>query len=225
MAKSADAPNSARPGARRRVSHAQASAQLAEDSPVLARLVDLSGPMRLDRPAVSHFAALVRSIVHQQLAGSAAVAIHARLEAILGADVTPERIVASTPDDLRSVGLSRAKVASICDLAAKALDGKVNLAPRRMARIDDEQVIRELCEVKGIGVWTAQMFLLFQLRRLDVWPTGDLGVRKGYGLAFDVPPPTPAALEILGEQFRPFRSVAAWYCWRACDVLAGRTQS
>lgn len=222
MAKRGDTLGGPRGGSRGAVSHAQASALLAGANPVIARLFELSGPMRLEGPAMTHFAALVRSIVHQQLAGSAAVAIHARLEAALGGNVTPNQVVAAAPEVLREAGLSMAKVASINDLAVKALDATVDLDPRRVARIDDEQVIRELCEVKGIGVWTAQMFLLFQLRRLDVWPTGDLGVRKGYALAFEVPQPTPAQLEILGEQFRPYRSVAAWYCWRATEVIGGR---
>ncbi len=206
----------------RRVSHAQASAFLAGRSPEISRLVELSGRMRLERPALTHFAALVRSIVHQQLAGAAALSIHARVETALDWDVTPERVSATSNETLRAAGLSGAKAASICDLAMKALDGTVDLNPHRIARASDDAVIRELCEVRGIGVWTAQMFLLFQLRRLDVWPSGDLGVRRGYGLAFDVAMPAPKELEVLGDQFRPYRSVAAWYCWRACDVVGAR---
>ena len=209
-------------GLGRRVSHPQASTFLAGRSPEIARLVELSGRMRLERPGLTHFAALVRSIVHQQLAGAAAVSIHSRVETALDWDVTPERVSATSNETLRAAGLSGAKVASICDLAMKSLDGTVDLNPHRIARASDDAVIRELCEVRGIGVWTAQMFLLFQLRRLDVWPSGDLGVRRGYGLAFDVAMPPPAALEAMGDQFRPYRSVAAWYCWRACDVLGAR---
>ncbi len=95
----------------------------------------------------------------------------------------------------------------------------------RLARESDEEVIARLSAVRGIGRWTAEMFLLFQLRRLDVWPTGDLGVRRGYGLAFGIPTPSPAILEPLGEPFRPYRSVVAWYCWRACELYATTAKS
>ncbi|MGC8512937.1 MAG: DNA-3-methyladenine glycosylase family protein [Acidimicrobiales bacterium] len=210
------------PSGARRVSHAQASKILASRSPAVAGLVAACGPMKLEASGLSHFAALVRSIVHQQLAGSAASAIHARVHSALQSAVSPETVAATERDVLRSAGLSNAKVASICDLAAKVLDGTVNLEPRRVGRMPDEAVVAELCKVKGIGVWTAQMFLLFQLRRFDVWPVGDLGVRRGYGLAFGVEAPSPSELEDLGDQFRPYRSVAAWYCWRACEVLSPR---
>ena len=95
------------------------------------------------------------------------------------------------------------------------------LDPRRIAREPDEKVIARLSTVRGIGRWTAEMFLLFQLRRLDVWPVDDLGVRRGYGLAYQIPTPEPRRLEALGEAFRPYRSVAAWYCWRAVELQRG----
>jgi DNA-3-methyladenine glycosylase II len=98
------------------------------------------------------------------------------------------------------------------------LDGTVVLEPRRLARLSDADVVARLSEVRGIGRWTAEMFLLFQLRRLDVWPTGDLGVRRGYGLAWDVATPTPKQLDALGEPYHPYRSVVAWYCWRAAEL-------
>ncbi len=210
------------PSGARRVSHVQASKILASRSPAMAGLVAVCGPMKLEASGISHFASLVRSIVHQQLAGSAASAIHARLHAALQGAVSPETIAATGRDVLRSAGLSNAKAASICDLAEKVLDGTVDLEPRRIGRMTDEVVVADLCKVKGIGVWTAQMFLLFQLRRFDVWPVGDLGVRRGYGLAFGVEAPSPRELEDLGDQFRPYRSVAAWYCWRATEVLSSR---
>src|SRR4029077_4033014 len=100
------------------------------------------------------------------------------------------------------------------------LDGTVLLNPRALARQPDDAVIARLSTVRGIGPWTAQMFLIFQLRRLDVWPTGDLGVRQSFGLAWDIPTPTARELEPLGDPFRPYRSVVAWYCWRAVDLLA-----
>ena len=111
------------------------------------------------------------------------------------------------------------------DLAAKVLDGTVVLSPRGLASEGDEEIIARLSAVRGIGRWTAEMFLLFQLRRLYVWPVGDLGVRRGYGLAWDVPTPTARELQPLGEPFRPYRSVAAWYCWRAAELYASAAES
>ena len=126
---------------------------------------------------------------------------------------------------MRAVGLSRNKMASLRDLAAKVLDGTVVLSPRGLARESDDEIITRLSAVRGIGPWTAEMFLIFQLRRLDVWPVGDLGVRRGYGLAWQVPEPTARELKPLGEPFRPYRSVAAWYCWRAAELYAGAADS
>jgi DNA-3-methyladenine glycosylase II len=164
---------------------------------------------------------LVRSITFQQLAGPAARAIHGRLVTALDGDVTPERVLATSPEVLRAAGLSGNKLTSLLDLASKVLDGTVVLDPRRLARESDEEVVARLTTVRGIGKWSAEMFLMFQLRRLDVWPTGDLGVRKGYALAWQVPVPTPKQLDALGEPFHPFRSVVAWYCWRAVPLSAG----
>jgi DNA-3-methyladenine glycosylase II len=164
---------------------------------------------------------LVRSITFQQLAGPAARAIHGRLVTALDGDVSPERVLATSPEVLRAAGLSGNKLTSLLDLASKVLDGTVVLDPRRLARESDEEVVARLTTVRGIGKWSAEMFLMFQLRRLDVWPTGDLGVRKGYALAWQVPVPTPKQLDALGEPFHPFRSVVAWYCWRAVPLSAG----
>lgn len=211
--------------ANRRATHAQAAAALAERDPVIAALFDRVGPPKLRKPFDTHFAALVRSIVYQQLAGKAAAAIHGRLVVALDGDVRPETLAALPDEAMRAAGLSANKSASLRDLAAKVLDGTVVLDPPGLRREPDEEVIARLSTVRGIGVWTAQMFLLFQLRRLDVWPTGDLGVRRGYGLAWKVPMPTPKQLEALGDPFAPYRSVAAWYCWRACEVYAGAAES
>ena len=167
----------------------------------------------------------MRAVVYQQLAGRAAAAIHGRLVGALEGDVEPERVLALSPEALRGAGLSANKAASLRDLATKVLDGTVVLSPRGLAREDDDEIVARLSTVRGIGRWTAEMFLLFQLRRPDVWPTGDLGVRRGYGLAWRVPMPTPKELEALGEPFRPYRSVAAWYCWRAVEVHAGAAES
>jgi DNA-3-methyladenine glycosylase II len=212
-------------GPGRRVSHAEAARILAARDPVIARLVEQAGLPRLSRPAGSHFGALVRAIVYQQLAGVAAAAIHGRLIAALDGDPQPEKLVALTDETLRAVGLSRNKMASLRDLAAKVLDGTVVLHPRGLSRESDEEIVARLSAVRGIGPWTAEMFLIFQLRRLDVWPVGDLGVRRGYGLAWKVPTPTARELLPLGEPFRPYRSVAAWYCWRAAELYAGAAES
>jgi DNA-3-methyladenine glycosylase II len=198
---------------------------LAERDPVIARLVAEAGPPRLSRPAESHFGTLVRAIVYQQLAGRAAAAIHGRLIAAVGGNVLPGPLLALTDEQMRAVGLSRNKMASLRDLAAKVLDGTVVLSPRGLARESDDDIIARLSAVRGIGPWTAEMFLIFRLRRPDVWPVGDLGVRRGYGLAWQVPEPTARELEPLGEPFRPYRSVAAWYCWRAAELYAGAADS
>ena len=206
-------------------SYPAAAAILAEQDPVIRRLVAEAGPPRLSAPTETHFETLVRGIVYQQLAGAAARAIHGRLIAALDGEVTPERLLALPDETLRSAGLSARKVASLRDLAAKVLDGTVVLDPTGLRRQNDAEVIERLSAVLGIGKWTAEMFLMFQLRRLDVWPTGDLGVRKGFGLAWDIPTPTPKQLEPLGDPYRPYRSVVAWYCWRAAELYGGAKDS
>lgn len=208
-----------------RLSHRAAAEELARRDPVMATLVDAAGPMRLRPPQDSHFAALVRAIVYQQLAGNAAAAIHGRLVAAMEGDVSPAVLLALPPEATRAAGLSANKTASLRDLATKVLDGTVVLDPRGLARESDDEVVARLSTVRGIGQWTAHMFLMFQLRRLDVWPTGDLGVRRGYGLAWGIPMPSPRELAPLGDPFRPYRSVTAWYCWRAVEIYAGAGQS
>ncbi len=205
----------------RRASPRQAAEILAAADPVIARLVDAAGPPRFPRPTETHFAMLVRSVTHQQLAGAAAKAIHGRLVAALDGDVTPERLLSVPTPALRAAGLSGTKAASLQDLATKVLDGTVVLDTRRLARESDDEVVVRLTTVRGIGRWSAEMFLMFQLRRPDIWPTGDLGVRKGFGLAWGIAMPTPKALDALGEPYRPYRSVVAWYCWRAVQLYAG----
>jgi DNA-3-methyladenine glycosylase II len=210
---------------RKRVTHAEAARILAARDPVIARLVDETGLPRLRRSDESGFATLVRAIVYQQLAGRAAAAIHGRLLASLENDPQPEGLLAMSDATFRAAGLSAAKVASLRDLAAKVVDGTVLLSPRALSRQSDEEVIARLSSVRGIGRWTADMFLLFHLRRLDVWPTGDFGVRRGFGLAWKIPTPTARQLEPLGDPYRPYRSVVAWYCWRAAELYAGAGES
>ena len=207
------------------MSHAAAARELAARVPVMATLVAAAGPIQLRRSQETHFAALARAITYQQLAGAAAAAIHGRLLGALDGAVGPEPLLALSNEQLRAVGLSANKAASLRDLAARVLDGTVVLDTRRLARQSDEEVILRLTAVRGIGEWTAQMFLIFQLRRLDVWPTGDLGVRRGYGLAWGIPTPTARDLGPLGDVLRPYRSVAAWYCWRASELYAGAAAS
>jgi len=195
----------------------EATARMVGAAPEFAPIVVAAGPceIRRGRPRQSHFAELVRAICFQQLAGAAARTIHGRVVAALAGDPTPERVLALPESELRAAGLSGSKTASVRDLATRVLAGEVELD--RVARLSDAEVVRELTLVRGIGRWTAEMFLMFQLGRLDVWPTGDLGVRQGYGLAYDLPTPTPAELELAGTRFRPWRSVVAWYCWRAVE--------
>jgi DNA-3-methyladenine glycosylase II len=198
-----------------------ASNELARRDPVMAAMLERVGPcdFRRGRPRTGHFAELARAILYQQLAGSAAAAIHARFVALFdGGEPTPELVAAMRIQRLRGVGLSAAKAASIRDLADKVLDGTVRLDP--IARLSDDEIVRELTLVRGIGRWTAEMFLIFTLRRLDVWPVDDYGVRKGYGRLYRrTALPTPRELEGLGDAFRPYRSVAAWYCWRAVEAV------
>ena len=192
--------------------------EVASRDPVLADLVARVGPIRhRPRDPDGPFAALVRAIVFQQLAGRAAQAIYGRVGATVG-DLTPEAFNAVSDADLRAAGLSANKRASLRDLSAKVLDGTLVLT--RTSRRSDDELIARLTAVRGIGRWTAEMYLMFQLRRLDVWPVDDLGVRQGYGLAWKIdPPPSPKQLEPLGDRFRPYRSIVARYCWAAVPLL------
>jgi DNA-3-methyladenine glycosylase II len=191
-----------------------AAAEIARRDRVMARVMERTGPFRLRRPTGDHFSAIAESILYQQLAGAAAAAIHRRFVALLNGDLSARAVLALRPRRLRTAGLSRAKAASIRDLAAKVADGTIVL--ERIADLVDEEIITRLSTVRGIGRWTAEMFLIFQLRRLDVWPVHDYGVRQGYALAYGLRKlPTPKELQAEGERFRPYRTVAAWYCWRA----------
>ena len=157
--------------------------EVASRDPVLAQLVARVGPItHRPRNPDGPFGALVRAIVYQQLAGRAAQAIHGRLRVTVGEALTPEALTAESDAALRAAGLSGNKVAALRDLSAKVLDGSVVLT--RTSRRSDEELIAELVTVRGIGRWTAEMYLMFELRRLDVWPVDDLGVRQGYALAW-----------------------------------------
>jgi 3-methyladenine DNA glycosylase/8-oxoguanine DNA glycosylase len=197
----------------------EGTAALARQAPEFAPFIEAHGPadLRRARPRRTHFAELARAICFQQLAGAAARTIHGRFEVALDGDVTPEGVLALPMETMRAAGLSANKTASIRDLAARVLAGEVELD--RVAKLSDDEIVRELTLVRGIGRWTAEMFLMFQLGRLDVWPVGDLGVRKGYAVIHGRPDmPAPKELEALGDPLRPYRSLAAWYCWRAADT-------
>ena len=214
-------PQSARPTR----SWRKAAEILADRDPVMRRLVAEAGLPDVRPAAESHFATLLRAIVYQQLAGAAAAAIHGRVIAALDGEVAPQNLLALPVETLRSAGLSARKAESLRDLATKVLDGTVVLDQPGLRAQTDEELIARLSTVRGIGRWTAQMFLMFQLQRLDVWPTDDFGVRKGYGLGWSVPAPTAKQLEPLGEPYRPYRSVVAWYCWRAAELYGGAADS
>ncbi|MGB2954161.1 MAG: DNA-3-methyladenine glycosylase 2 family protein [Gaiellaceae bacterium] len=202
-----------------RISLRAAIDQVAARDPVLANLVALVGPIKYrPRDPDGPFGALVRAIVYQQLAGRAAQAIHGRVRSSVGDTLTPETLTAVPDASLRAAGLSANKLASLRDLSTKILDGNVDLD--RSSRLSDDELIDTLVTVRGIGRWTAEMYLMFQLRRLDVWPVDDLGVRQGYGLAWKLdPPPTAKELAPLGDRFRPYRSVVARYCWAAVPLF------
>ena len=194
--------------------------ELAKRDPVLRAMYKAHGAPDFKRasPGKTHFAELARTICYQQLAGRAAATIHGRFLALLDGVPTPESVLALSMEQLRSAGLSGAKAASIVDLAEKVDAGLVEL--EKMNRLPDEVVVRELVLVRGIGEWTAHMFLMFQLGRLDVWPIGDYGVRAGFSRMFGFPEMlTPKKLEPEGERFRPYRSIVAWWCWRATDTV------
>jgi len=206
-----------------RIALASAIEEAAARDPVLSNLVSLVGeikhrPRNVDGP----FGALARAIVFQQLAGRAAQAILGRVIVAAGGRLTPEALSRASDEALRAAGLSANKLASLRDLTANVLDGTVDFA--KFARQSDEAIIDRLIGVRGIGRWTSEMFLMFELRRLDVWPVDDLGVRQGYGFAWGIdPPPTPKTLLSLGEPFRPYRSIVARYCWEAVALSRGGT--
>ena len=191
---------------------------LLSGDPAFGPIVSMSGPILEGRDERTNFEALARSIVFQQLAGKAAATIHRRLQETLGGVVEPETVLAADPDDLRSAGLSRNKLRAIEDLAIKVRDGVVRLDD--LDRQADDDVIERLTMVRGIGRWTAEMFLMFRLSRPDVWPVGDLGVRNGWARVHRLAAlPSADDLAVSGEPYRPWRSVVAWYCYRAVELL------
>ena len=193
----------------------EAIVHLREADPVMRAIIDQVGAYRIQFRDPD-FETLVKSIVYQQLSGRVAGVIFGRVTNAAGGRLTPEGILKLRPVRMRTLGLSGQKTAYIRDLARHARDGRV--AFEELARLPDEAVIERLTEVKGIGVWTAHMFLIFALRRPNVLPTGDLGIRtairKAYGL---LELPKPAEMETLSEPWRPYCTVASWYLWRSLE--------
>ena len=197
----------------------QAEGSLARRDAVMRRLVGHYGPCAI-RPHSRYFETLVKSIVSQQLSTRAAETIFTRFGQLYPGGRIPkaELLLSSTDEELRGVGLSFQKIGYIRDLAARVPAGRLRLS--QLPRLSDDEVIAALTEVKGIGVWTAQMFLIFSLARLDVFPVGDLGVRKAIQQQFELPAlPGPAEMEELAatRRWAPWRSVASWYLWRSLE--------
>src|SRR5437660_10433177 len=194
---------------------------LAATHPRMAALIARSLPYNV-KPAlpIRPFDALAESIAYQQLSGKAAATIFGRVRALYPRRkyLDPEQILVTPDETLRAAGLSRAKTAALKDLAAKTIDGTVP-AGRALIRMTDDEIIARLTAVRGIGRWTVEMLLLFDLGRPDVWPVDDYGVRKGFAKTFGRRKlPTPKQLMKFGEKWRPYRSAAAWYFWRALDA-------
>ncbi len=207
---------------------------LKKSDPVLRAIIDRIGPFRMNY-SPPEFHSLAEAIIYQQLNGKAAETIFNRFAALAGDPLTPEGILKLTDEQMRAVGLSRQKSAYLKDLAAKTASGALDFA--RLANLPDEEVIEHLTQVKGIGVWTAHMFLMFSLRRKDVLPTGDFGVRMAMyrhyldrrakagksvasknGRKRKIKLPTPAQMEKIAKVWAPYRSVACWYLWRSLDM-------
>ena len=202
------------------MNHAHAHRHISQSHPRMARLIRQSRRYEIT-PAVSIrvFDALAESIAYQQLNGKAAATIWGRVRALYPKSklLDPAKVLATQDETLRAAGLSRSKTAAIKDLAAKTLDGTVPLG-RALLRMSDDEIVARLTQVRGIGRWTVEMLLLFDLGRPDVWPVDDNGVRKGFAKTFGRRKlPTPKELMKHGEKWRPYRSVAAWYFWRALD--------
>lgn len=207
---------------------ALARKHLRQRDPLLAPIINRVGPCPLaPRRGVQPWQALTRSVAYQQLNGTAATTIFNRFLALFPAAKfpTPEQIVAAPEEQLRGAGLSRAKTAAIKDIAAKTIAGVVP-DRRRMQKLSDAEIIARLTTIRGVGPWTVEMLLMFTLGRPDVLPATDYGVRSGFALVYGLKAlPTPKEILAHGERWRPHRSVAAWYLWRAVDLhKASRAQ-
>ncbi len=195
----------------------EAAIHLGSKHKTFAKVIEKYGPCELNwrKDRSSNFAILLETICYQQLAGKAAATIHGRVLKAIG-KATPENVMSTSDEVLRSAGLSQNKLLSVRSLAEHVLESKINL--RTISRYSDEEVIEQLIQVKGIGRWSAQMFLMQKLKRLDVWPTGDFGVRAGAKYLFKLKEmPTEKEMVDIANKFMPYRSVVAWYCWKLAD--------
>ncbi len=210
-------PTKAMKTSRARFEHHHIRRHFRAADPILAKVIERVGPVTL-KPRRDRFAVLVRSIVSQQISLAAARSIHGRLlELLKPGRATPEAISRLSIDELRSIGLSRPKAGYMLDLAGKCTDGTVRLG--RLGRLGDEAVIDELVQIKGIGRWSAQMFLIFSLGRPDVFPLDDLGVRNAMASLYrlDASHSRQHYLEI-AERWKPYASIGSWYCWRYLEL-------
>jgi len=198
----------------------RARRELMRRDPRLEALIRRVGPCRLaESRRIEPFAGLVRVILSQQLSVNAANTIHDRVVALAGGPpmLTPARVLSLDADSLRSRGVSRPKIRYLHDLAERVSDGRLELST--LGRRTDDEVIEAITSVKGLGRWSAEMFLIFRLNRPDVWPIGDLGIVKGVQKLFEMRrPPAPRTMERLAKPWRPYRSVAAWYLWRIHEL-------
>jgi DNA-3-methyladenine glycosylase II len=189
---------------------------LKKSDPVLREIIERVGPCRIEYTS-PEFHSLAEAIVYQQLNGKAAVTIFKRFAALAGEPLTPEGILRLTDEQLRGVGLSKQKSGYLKDLAAKTAAGLLDFS--RLPDLSDEDVIRHLTQVKGVGVWTAHMFLMFSLKRPDVLPTGDYGVRAAMKKHYRKRKlPQPKDMEKIARAWAPYRSIACWYLWRSLDI-------
>jgi len=214
---------------------AEALAHLRARDAKLGALIDRAGEftLRLD-PSPSLFESLLESILYQQLHGKAAATIHGRVRAYFGGDPAPQLLLDAPDDPLRACGVSANKIKALSDLAARTLDGTVP-SHAAIKKMTDAQIVERLTQVRGIGPWTVEMLLIFRMGRPDVLPVTDYGVRKGFALTFQRVPktrllaaedlPLPEVLLKRGRRWAPFRSVASWYLWRACDLAKGTAAS
>jgi len=209
----------------------EAVAHLRECDPKLAGLMDRAGPfaLRLD-PSPSPFESLLESILYQQLHGKAAATIHRRVREIYGGDPSPQALLDTPEERLRAAGVSGNKIKALRDLASRTIDGTVP-THRAILKMSDADIVERLTEVRGIGPWTVEMLLIFRMGRPDVLPVTDYGIRKGFALTFMRLPknkaveaadlPKPEVIFRRAQRWAPFRSVASWYMWRACDLARG----
>lgn len=203
----------------------EAIAHLRRADPVLGRLIDRVGPFKLMRRP-GPYASLIRTILFQQLAGAAAFAIQRRFFGLYGDPDTPpspQQLLEATEDQLRAAGVSRQKAGYLHDLALRISERRLDL--KAMPSLSDDDVIQQVTEVKGLGEWSAHMFLMFHLGRPDILPAGDLGVRNGMRIAYGLDAtPTPSKAREIGAPWAPYRSVASWYMWRAAETVTPETQ-